>query len=74
MVKIENFFLIRNMKAKKDLIEGQDYYISDQGYWVFTEKYHLERGFCCSNKCRHCPYQHKNVSDLKQQRKLNIKK
>ncbi|MCU0471145.1 MAG: DUF5522 domain-containing protein [Arcicella sp.] len=23
---------------------------------VFTEAYHLKRGYCCKNGCRHCPY------------------
>ncbi|MCE2957825.1 MAG: DUF5522 domain-containing protein [Flammeovirgaceae bacterium] len=23
---------------------------------VFTEHFHLRRGYCCKNKCRHCPY------------------
>lgn len=44
---------------KKTLIEKIDYYI-ENGKWVFTEKYHLDRGFCCkpnsNNRCRHCPY------------------
>ncbi|WP_245580866.1 DUF5522 domain-containing protein [Daejeonella oryzae] len=25
---------------------------------VFTEKYHLKRGYCCKNKCRHCPWKY----------------
>jgi len=32
------------------------YYFSEEGYRVFTEKYHLMRGYCCENACRHCPY------------------
>ncbi|HRG44891.1 MAG TPA: DUF5522 domain-containing protein [Leptospiraceae bacterium] len=31
------------------------YYI-ENGFYVFTEKFHLKRGYCCSNGCRHCPY------------------
>jgi hypothetical protein len=23
---------------------------------VFTEAYHLRRGYCCHSDCRHCPY------------------
>jgi urocanate hydratase len=38
------------------LIEGEDYYLNDEGLFVFTEKYLLNRGFCCHNGCRHCPY------------------
>ncbi|MFC0185825.1 DUF5522 domain-containing protein [Pseudarcicella hirudinis] len=34
----------------------EDFYLNEQGYMVFTEKYHLKRGFCCKNGCRHCPY------------------
>ena len=23
---------------------------------VFTEEYHLKRGYCCKSNCLHCPY------------------
>jgi hypothetical protein len=26
------------------------------GALVFTARYHLRRGYCCENRCRHCPY------------------
>lgn len=26
---------------------------------VLTEKYLLERGYCCGNNCRHCPFKDK---------------
>jgi len=32
------------------------YYETKEGYRVFTEKYHLQRGYCCKSGCRHCPY------------------
>ncbi len=38
------------------LIEGVDYYINEDGNYVFTEAYHLKRGHCCKNKCLHCPW------------------
>jgi hypothetical protein len=41
---------------KKDLVENEDFYFTPEGYKVFTEKYHLKRGYCCQNGCRHCPY------------------
>lgn len=41
------------------LTEGEDYYF-EGGYFVFTEKYHLKRGYCCKNGCRHCPYKKNN--------------
>jgi len=37
-------------------LDPEDFYYSDEGYKVFTEKYHLKRGHCCENACRHCPY------------------
>jgi 2-iminoacetate synthase ThiH len=40
---------------KKEL-DPDDYYYSAEGYIVFTEKYHLKRGYCCGSRCRHCPY------------------
>lgn len=35
--------------------ENVDFYF-ENGLMVLTEKYLRERGFCCGNKCRHCPY------------------
>lgn len=54
---------------KSELIEGVHYYINENGMFVFTEKYHLERGWCCGDKrkdgkrCKHCPY-HKTFNML----------
>ncbi|MGQ0433082.1 MAG: DUF5522 domain-containing protein [Microthrixaceae bacterium] len=28
----------------------------DSGYRVFTAEFHLRRGECCDQGCRHCPY------------------
>lgn len=39
----------------KDLVEGVDY-IVEEGRVVFTALFHLRRGKCCGNSCRHCPY------------------
>lgn len=38
------------------LQEGIDYYINEDGNFVFTEAYHLKRGYCCKNRCLHCPW------------------
>lgn len=38
------------------LEEGRDYYINYEGNWVFTTFYHLKKGYCCQNGCKHCPY------------------
>jgi Family of unknown function (DUF5522) len=37
------------------LQEGKDFYY-ENGFMVFTEAYHLKRGYCCQSGCRHCPY------------------
>jgi hypothetical protein len=50
---------------------SEDYYINKDGLLVFTEQYHLKRGFCCGCKCMHCPYQHINVVDSKKALKSN---
>jgi hypothetical protein len=42
-------------KKKPQALEAGDFYI-ENGLFVFTEKYHLKRGFCCKSGCRHCPY------------------
>lgn len=46
-----------------NLLEGEDYYYNEEGYIVLTEKYHLKKGYCCGNGCRHCPYQYKAVPE-----------
>ena len=53
------------------LIEGEDFYYNKDGYVVFTEKYHLQKGFCCGNGCRHCPYQYENVPEPNRSELLN---
>ncbi|MBK7854614.1 MAG: hypothetical protein IPJ79_06600 [Bacteroidetes bacterium] len=39
-----------------DKFDKEDYYLTPEGFIVFTEKYHLKRGYCCQSGCRHCPY------------------
>lgn len=39
------------------LAAGLDGYLDPTtGLYVFTAAYHLERGYCCANGCRHCPF------------------
>ena len=42
--------------SRDQRLDPEDYYMSEEGYIVFTEKYHLKRGHCCESACRHCPY------------------
>jgi len=48
------------------LTEGTDYYINEDGNWVFTRQYHLKRGHCCKNKCLHCPWGYGKPKTAKQ--------
>ena len=42
-------------------LANNDYYRSKEGYIVFTEQYHLKRGYCCNSNCLHCPYTDKKL-------------
>lgn len=44
-----------SLPKTEKLIEDLDFYIED-GNYVFTTWFHLKRGTCCGNNCRHCPY------------------
>ncbi|MEE6187345.1 hypothetical protein PIECOFPK_00474 [Mycovorax composti] len=49
-------------------------YINDKGQVVFTELYHLRRGYCCGNGCLHCPYDYKAVPEPRRTLLLNERK
>ncbi|HRO77074.1 MAG TPA: DUF5522 domain-containing protein [Crocinitomicaceae bacterium] len=44
-------------------LDPEDFYRSEHGYIVFTEKYHLKRGYCCKSGCKHCPYGYDKKTD-----------
>lgn len=46
-------------------IEGVHYYVNEEGLVVLTEKYLLDRGYCCGNGCRHCPFCPERVPESK---------
>jgi len=46
---------VQNRGIKK----GIDYHIDDNGRYIFTAHYLKNRGYCCKNGCRHCPYGYK---------------
>lgn len=52
-------------KVHKDALDNskRTYTDPDTGYMVFTELSHKDRGYCCGNACRHCPYEHENVGN-----------
>lgn len=47
------------------LVEGIDYYINEQGLFVFTAKYLRDRGYCCGSGCKHCPYTREEFEDAR---------
>jgi hypothetical protein len=58
----------------KELIEDVHYYINENGYVVFTEKYLLDRGYCCGNGCLHCPFQYERVPEPRRSELLDQRK
>ena len=58
----------------QDPIEGEDYYFNEKGLLVFTEKYHLQRGYCCGNGCKHCPFAYIAVPEPKRTELLKGKR
>jgi len=52
-----DFLYLGKKKSNTSLTpEEGDYYFNEQGLMVFREQYHLKRGYCCQNGCKHCPY------------------
>lgn len=70
--------------AKNDVVDVEElhrlavlrgeftYTVPSTGFMVFTELAHLNRGKCCGNKCRHCPFGYVNVP-VKQSARTNNK-
>jgi hypothetical protein len=61
------------LSATNQLKEGIDYYINEDGLFVFTEKYHLDRGYCCKSGCKYCPYGFNKNENKNDQRKSSDK-
>jgi hypothetical protein len=57
-----------------ELKEGEDFYYNEDGYMVLTETYHLLKGYCCGNGCKHCPYNYEAVPEPKRSELLSLKK
>ena len=47
--------VVNKPSLPESLVEGEDYYWEGEAM-VFTERFHLRRGYCCDSGCRHCPY------------------
>jgi hypothetical protein len=57
-----------------EFIKDVHYYMDDVRV-VFTALYHVQRGECCGNKCKHCPYtpKHQKESVVVAKEFLNLK-
>jgi hypothetical protein len=44
------------LASSQPTLKEEDYYLDQNGNVVLTAAYHLNRGTCCGNGCRHCPY------------------
>ena len=56
-----------------ELIEDEDFYFDLTGLMVLTEAYHIKKGFCCGNGCRHCPYNYVNVEQPERGKLLSLR-
>jgi hypothetical protein len=43
--------------------EGKAFYYDEDGLLVLTKEFLLQRGSCCGNACKHCPYNYDNVPE-----------
>ena len=47
----------------KKLFDDDDAYTNNNGLIVFTAEYLLQRGYCCGNGCKNCPFNYKAVPE-----------
>jgi hypothetical protein len=57
--------------AFTDKFDKEDYYLSPEGFIIFTEAYHLKRGYCCNSGCKHCPWKDKKNNTASSLKKSN---
>jgi hypothetical protein len=57
----------------EQLVEGNDFYYNERGLMVFTESYHLKKGICCGNGCKHCPYNFIYVPEPRRSELLSLR-
>lgn len=57
----------------KEKFDEDDYYYNADGFVVLSEKYLLDRGYCCGNGCVNCPYNYKNVPEPKRSKLIQAR-
>jgi len=68
LVRLSNMENIEEKIREKGKLLPSHYYFNENGLLVFTEYYHLSRGYCCGNKCLNCPYEprwEKGITNIK---------
>jgi hypothetical protein len=55
-----NWHVVETTAKSNKPQEGIDYYI-ENGLRVLTAYFHINRGYCCGNGCRHCPFFPKHI-------------
>jgi len=64
--KEESFGMDFSDFGKRTKLSEEDYYVSEEGFIIFTEAYHLKRGYCCKSNCKHCPFGYNvNTGEIK---------
>ena len=54
--KMQMIAKLPTLKSLNNNLTEHLHYYQQGNLFVFTETYHLLRGYCCRNGCRHCPY------------------
>ena len=55
-VQVSKLHFCHMREEENSKVQGEDYYLSEEGFFIFTEEYHLKRGHCCQSGCKHCPF------------------
>jgi hypothetical protein len=63
--------LISGAHAAAVRVGHMQYVDAKTGYNVFTELASINRGFCCGNGCRHCPYAHIHVPPERRKNRID---
>lgn len=64
---------IEDLHHQAVLHGAKSYEDPETGFTVFSEIIHLQRGTCCGNQCRHCPYGWENVAQEDYRRPAKVK-
>ena len=48
------------VKSSKNFQQDVDFYMEGERV-IFTALFHIKRGSCCGNGCRHCPFEPKHT-------------